>query len=225
MYNLSYPLALLLTTAGFATCGRLSWAPVEPTTPSRPAARHAPWYKQIILLLIALANAAMRAVPTLTLDLHALSARGATKIAHDAALVHADGGRTAPCAPSPTLVAGLLAAAGAQGLDIRALARYHARRERDAPPLSRLHTQIAAAECSLVWQVLHRVPALYDGDVKGSPRPTECVVPAARLEQWLGEERLPDGWWDSAGVRPARSIGILHTRVLANQIERLGRAQ
>ncbi|KJA22612.1 hypothetical protein HYPSUDRAFT_642555 [Hypholoma sublateritium FD-334 SS-4] len=234
VYNLSYPLALLLTTGGFATCGRLSWAPADRTTPSWPPARHAPWPTRIALLLVALAKTALRAVPTLTLDLNALSARGAAKIAHDAALVHADGGRTAPCAPSPPLVARLLACAGAQGLGLHELARYHAGRERDAPPLSGLHAQIAAAECSLVWQVLHYcppsalAPVPREGEKKeaGDTLETaECVVSASRLEQWLGEERLPDGWWEPAGVRPAQTIGVLQTRSLANRIEKLGQAQ
>ncbi|KJA22609.1 hypothetical protein HYPSUDRAFT_642519 [Hypholoma sublateritium FD-334 SS-4] len=220
VYNLSYPLALLLTAAGFATCGRLSWAPAQRTTPSWPAA----WPTRIVRLIVALANTVLRAVPTLRLDLNALAARGAAKIAHDAALVHADGGRSAPCAPAASLLAGLLACAGAQGLGLRALARYHARRERDAPPLSGLHTRIAAAECSLVWQVLRQRA----GSTMGSgdtPELARCVVPASRLEQWLGEERLPDGWWEPAGVRPVKTIGILQTRSLANRIEKLGRAQ
>lgn len=230
VYNLSYPLALLLTAAGFATCGRLSWASAQHTTPSWPAVRDAAWPTRTIRLLVTLANIVLRVVPAVRLDLNALAARGSAKIAHDAALVHADGGSTAPCTPAASLLAGLLACAGAQGLGLRALARYHAGRERDAPPLSRLHAQIAAAECSLVWQVLRSCPssALGVSNMKGArraPVSPGCVVPASRLEQWLGEERLPEGWWEPAGVRPVQTIGIVQTRSLANQIEKLGRAQ
>ncbi|KAJ7194985.1 Chloroperoxidase [Mycena pura] len=135
VYNLSFPLALLLTVGAFLTCAKFSvnrswsWLPVSVA-----------W----------------------TLDLADLSARGWDKIAHDAALVHVSG---APLhAPDPALLADLLAAARAQpkqGLTLRGLAEVHTARVRALPPrrpLSSLHAQIAAGECALAWLVM-RHPA------------------------------------------------------------------
>lgn len=41
------------------------------------------------------------------------------------------------------------------------------------------------------------------------------------MEQWFGEERLPDGWWGADGVRPVRAIGVLKARRMANLIDEL----
>jgi hypothetical protein len=48
-------------------------------------------------------------------------------------------------------------------------------------------------------------------------------VPISRLEQWFGEERLPDNWWnsDGSGVRPKKTVGLVETRKLANFIGQL----
>jgi hypothetical protein len=47
-------------------------------------------------------------------------------------------------------------------------------------------------------------------------------VPLARLEEWLGEERLPSDW-----PRPQRTIGLLETRhkavEVADAMKKLGK--
>ncbi|KAJ7191656.1 Chloroperoxidase [Mycena pura] len=139
VYNLSLPLALLPTLAGFLTCAKLSVNPAE--------------YRRWSWLPVSVAW---------TLDLADLSARGWAKLAHDASLVHPSG--IPSHAPDPALLADLLATARAQpnqGLTFRELVAVHAARLRTLSPrhpLSTLHARIAAAECAIAWLVM-RHPA------------------------------------------------------------------
>ncbi|KAJ7156153.1 hypothetical protein C8R46DRAFT_1294635 [Mycena filopes] len=135
VYNLSLPLALLLTLVGFLTCAKFNFSF------TRPECRGWNWR------------------PTLswTLDLADLSARGPTKIAHDGSLVHASG---APSnAPDPALLAAFLAAAAHSpstetgGLTLPDLAALHAANTRDLK-LSAFHEQVALGECGLGWLVM-----------------------------------------------------------------------
>ncbi|KAJ7657778.1 Chloroperoxidase [Mycena polygramma] len=202
VYNLSLPLALLLTVAGFLTCGKLSLqlrtpstsSPSSPTTPSR-------WRPSI----------------SWTLDLADLSARGWNKIAHDASLVHASG--IPSHAPDPALLSDLFSAAAHplphagpqpedEGITLRGLADVHAARERGLPhPLGGVHEQIALGECALGWLVLRD--------------PATGAVDLDTLKRWFGEERLPEGWWECR--RPVNSVGLVLARKTAGEVQRLAR--
>ncbi|KAH9941300.1 Cloroperoxidase [Epithele typhae] len=110
-----------------------------------------------------------------TLDLHALARHGgAFALEHDASLVHAaaadddDGTPAAPFAPVA--------------------------RQAVARPLGAVHARASRLELSLLFEVFG-VESWGDGEAKelgaadGLKR-----VPKAYLKQWMGKERLPDGW-------------------------------
>ncbi|KAG5641218.1 hypothetical protein DXG03_005752 [Asterophora parasitica] len=225
VYNLSLPLALLLTTFGYLTSGHFSFAaPLPPPTthaesedsdanrsyPSTPSISTALWHGDVKSCIPVL---------TWTLDLSSLCTRGALKITHDASLVHADSSSPASSSPDPELLAELLSLAHhassaatstdhePDGLTLADLGRLHAARQAALPPgreLNRLHEQVALGECGLAWCVMRGEPRSKNPGKETS----EGVIPIAALEQWFGEERLPEGWWDVGGARPERSIGI-----------------
>ncbi|KAK7055131.1 heme-HALOPEROXIDASE domain-containing protein [Favolaschia claudopus] len=190
VYNLSFPLALLLTLAGFLTCARLSIT--RPTSKAELSSTFdpLPWLSV-----------------SWTLNLSDLSARGWNKIAHDASLVHPSG--VPSHAPDPALVSDLLASAHRaepHGLTLDALAAIHARRERGiAQPLSSFHEQIAQGESALAWLVLQN--------------PSTGAIDEDTLRRWFGEERLPEGWWESR--RPVVPVGLTLSRRTAEQVQRL----
>ena len=100
------------------------------------------------------------------------------------------------------------------GLSLIDFARYHAQREVAAPgKLRNIHEQIAVGEGALTWLVLR--------GSESSVEYSKDIVPTERLRQWLGEERLPDGWWDPHGVRPSCTIGLWRARHVANLVETL----
>jgi hypothetical protein len=130
---------------------------------------------------------------SLHLDLEDLARHN--RIEHDASLVHADtpkGDKYAPTAVDGTLLEGMLARCPASGMGFDDFARLRAEREtatkRDEQ-LDGLHRTLGAAEAVLILNTL---------------RDESGTVPKARLEQWLGEERFPDGW-----QRPAKEQGFL----------------
>ncbi|GLB44255.1 putative peroxidase, family 2 [Lyophyllum shimeji] len=223
VYNLSFPLALLLTTVGYITCGTVCLFPP-----------HAPHDDEPRGVLAAIT----RFLPCPTLNLASLSAQGPLKIAHDASLVHADDASS--CAPDPALVTQLLCLAyypptashasvggrsgqpSAQtqadaekekwhaGLTLADLGRLHAAREAAEPhALNRLHEQVALGECGLAWCVMRE---------RRTGKADEDPIPPAALEQWFGEERLPDGWWDVGGGRPVRTVGLLEAARRAKEV-------
>ena len=67
-----------------------------------------------------------------------------------------------------------------------------------ATPLGHLHAEIAAGESALTWLLMK--------DGRGE-------VPLERLEQWYGEERIPDGWKKPAGI-----VGLLEARGNAKNV-------
>ncbi|KAJ7585140.1 Chloroperoxidase, partial [Mycena floridula] len=147
-----------------------------------------------------------------TLDLASLSAFGHTKIAHYASLVHPN---HPSHAPGPDLVKDVLERAQHRyrpdGLNIGDLAALRVTREAALlPPMKMdpLHIQIALGESSLAWLVMRE--HVQNGD--------EDVIPAKRVEQWFGEERLPDGWWEQ--VRPKKTIGLLDARKKAGEVQK-----
>ncbi|KAJ7055633.1 Chloroperoxidase [Mycena amicta] len=131
IYNLSMPLALLLTISGFVTCGKLQW--------SSPFNSEGAWRWPI----------------SWTLSLANLAKRGRTKIAHEASLVHSSAVPTH--APHPALVQNLLSIAESEdGLSLLALAKIHASRVRAlGHKLDGCHEQVAAGESALAWLVMH----------------------------------------------------------------------
>ncbi|KAG6901458.1 hypothetical protein C0995_011614 [Termitomyces sp. Mi166 len=201
VYNLSFPLAMLLTTVGYFTCGTLALFPTEPSPP----------HDKTLLTTIT----RFLPCPSWTLDLASLCTTGPYKIAHDASLVHKYVPRSAA---DPALVAQLLTLAHhthpsynmtsipikskyQDGLTLCDLGCLHAEREDALPPthkLNKLHEQVALGECGLAWCVMRT----HDEDAE------QGVIPARVLEQWFGEERLPDGWWDVGGSRPISEVGL-----------------
>jgi hypothetical protein len=159
--------------------------------------------------------------PTWTINLASLSERGPTKIAHDSSFVHPDSKRST--SPDPTLLADLLQFASyaneTPGLTLSDLGRLHAKREVSSNrPLSLLHKQIALGECGLTW-LLMRENTTVSGYYTEGARETESIIPLARLEQWFGEERLPDNWWEC--VRPIERVGLRETRRRAKYVARV----
>ncbi|KAJ7030091.1 hypothetical protein C8F04DRAFT_1187054 [Mycena alexandri] len=201
VYNLSLPLAFLLTLVGFLTCAKFSLrlrahTPLSsPSSLSQRAQQLCRGHRWRISL-------------SWTLNLADLSARGWTKIAHDGSLVHASG---APShAPDPALLSNFLAAAAAEsspreetGLTLNALAAIHATR---AQHLNSFHEQIASGECALGWLVMRN--------------PKTGVIDLETLKEWFGLERLPEGWWD---MRPARPVGLVEARKTAGEVQRLAK--
>ncbi|EIN14758.1 heme-thiolate peroxidase [Punctularia strigosozonata HHB-11173 SS5] len=128
------------------------------------------------------------------------------RIEHDASLVHADapkGARYAPTAVDPALLSDVLARCPPQGMGLEDLCEVRAAREtanaRDAR-LDGLHRTLGAAEAVFLYNTLK--------DASGG-------VPRDRLEQWLGEERFPDGW-----TRPEQEQGFLALHHEANKVKK-----
>ncbi|KAH0579604.1 hypothetical protein H2248_002456 [Termitomyces sp. 'cryptogamus'] len=204
VYNLSFPLAMLLTTVGYITSGTLSLLPAKQSELS---------HNDTLLTIIT----RFLPHPSWTLNLASLCITGPYSIAHDASLVHKD---VPGSMADPALVAQLLTLAHHKqsspyntslsipikskyrdGLTLCDLGCLHAEREDALPPthkLNKLHEQVALGECGLAWCVMRT----HDED------PEQGTIPVRVLEQWFGEERLPDGWWDVGGGRPVREVGL-----------------
>ncbi|KAI3608781.1 hypothetical protein WG66_003754 [Moniliophthora roreri] len=128
-------------------------------------------------------------------DLASLSQFGPLRIAHQASSAHSD---VPSHTPDPALVQDLLSRARQNpsgGLDLRDLAATRVDREAQCPKLDGLHEEIACGESALAYLTL---------------KAEEAVIPSRRIQQWFGEERLPDGWWQN--VRPRQIIGLAETR-------------
>ncbi|KAI0742866.1 Cloroperoxidase [Daedaleopsis nitida] len=181
VYNVSSPVAMGLSLGGLVLCGRKK--------PGLTFARE--------------------------LDLHDLARHNF--IEHDGSLVHADApnpeDKFAPTAVEPALLRQLLDI-NTGDLTLHDLCRFQL--ERHAPHASRtmdtLHARFAKGEVALLYEVLSMAPsdAPRTDSAKTEERLEPRVVPKRFLEQWLGEERLPDGW-----KRPAQELGFpaLHARV------------
>ena len=139
-------------------------------------------------------------------------------IAHDGSLVHPDGKPST--APDPTYLKNLLLQASTArnskgdlkgGLDFFDIVRIRTEHvlSNVHPMLSAYHDQISLGECSLLWEVLRDREGTLDG-----------VLTTSRLQQWLGEERLPDGWWNS---RPKETVGLLRAMKTANEVAKLSK--
>ena len=137
----------------------------------------------------------------LRLDLDKLALHN--RIEHDASLVHGDaqpGHAEAPIPVNPELLQSFLSHANErEGLDLDAFAELRVDREaRLASPLDHLHSEIGTGEAALCWLLLKK------GDGQ---------VPLSTLEQWYGEERIPDGW-----TPPCKGIGLFDARQTASEV-------
>ncbi|KAJ3830496.1 Cloroperoxidase [Lentinula raphanica] len=189
VYNVSLALALMLTIPGFLLYAqvRLNWKSIG----SRGA-----W-----------------SVPVLsyTLTLSALASFGpGLKIAHRASLVHPDYPSEKP---EMSMVHGLLSAdSSLTGSDeergyftLHDLASLRVSRESSpSDKLDTIHEQVALGESSLTWLIFAKHVS-----ATGSPG-----IPLSYLEQWFGDERIPD-WW----TRPTETIGLIQARKLAQQVQ------
>jgi len=94
------------------------------------------------------------------------------------------------------------------GLTLRGLAAIHTSRERSLTrPLSGVHGQVALGECALGWLVMRN--------------PATGVIDLRTLEQWFGEERLPDEWWECR--RPVKPVGLLLAQKTAGEVQCLAK--
>lgn len=215
VYNLSYPLAVLLAIGGFLTAGKLSSPKPAFEFPHSSSPRS--WVQTLISLPLVVIWALLSLLPTFTLDLGSLSQHGRWKIAHDASFVHPNGKPST--APDPTLVQNLLEYADKTGggFSLHDVVKFHLTRVNSTTQsLDNLHSQIAIGECALTWIMLRAPgsgPAISGGG----------FIPVSRLGQWFGEERLPDNWWneDEHGVRPKTIVGLVGTRRLAGYMSHL----
>lgn len=156
-----------------------------------------------------------------SLDLHQLAKHGL--IEHNGSLVHDDArphDAYAPTTVDPALVAQLLAVTPAPGLSMHDFAKARALRDSSIPtPLDGIHAEIARGEAALTIQTF----GSHYGDIRGNLDHVEGAVSKAFLEQWLGQERLPDGWH-----KPEIAIGLVGTasqsRRIAQMIRQIGTA-
>jgi hypothetical protein len=128
-------------------------------------------------------------------------------IEHDASLTHADalpGARYAPVAVDKELVQCMLDTShpGSDVLTFDELVTVRANRDAKLRrPFTRAHGIIARGEIALTVQTL--------GDEEGN-------MPKKDIEQWFGQERLPEGW-----TKPATTIGIWITTRISNWVGEL----
>ncbi|PPR00770.1 hypothetical protein CVT26_012396 [Gymnopilus dilepis] len=233
VYNLSYALAGFLTLVGFLTCGRLSFG--KGMSLAGETHVKSTWLLYLLCPFLLVLDLYAAYGPRFVLDLCSLSCRGHTKISHDGSFVHPN--CVSSTAPLPTLVGGLLDFASTtrnldgrprDGLGLIDIAHFHAHRLKNTPTaLNNIHSEVALGECALTWEVL-RGHQCYDGPSDHDHNAClkdylDGVIPRTRLEQWFGEERLPDGWWDFQGVRPTTTVGLVKVKILANSIRSLAR--
>eukprot|EP00919_Chromeraceae_sp_WS-2016_P055250 GHVR01131254.1.p1 GENE.GHVR01131254.1~~GHVR01131254.1.p1 ORF type:complete len:225 (+),score=17.56 GHVR01131254.1:33-707(+) len=135
------------------------------------------------------------------LDLDALAMHN--RIEHDASMVHANtqpGHKRAPTLVDPKLLHSFLDQADAhKGLSLADLAKVRIAREaRLSRPLDVIHSEVGMGEAALCWLIL---------------KEKNGRIPLSTLEQWFGEERIPDAW-----SRPRDEIGLLEARETANEV-------
>ncbi|KAF8583387.1 heme-thiolate peroxidase [Ramaria rubella] len=140
-----------------------------------------------------------------TIDLHDLARHG--RIEHDGSLAHADaapGAVFAPTTPDLKVLNALTTQAETQetNLNLEDLARVRRASdmslESQGRPLDSFHSEITRGEIALILLVMG------DG----------TQVSIQRLKQWMGEDRLPDGW-----TRPQKTRGLLETIWTARKVK------
>ncbi|KAJ3872976.1 hypothetical protein F5051DRAFT_338425 [Lentinula edodes] len=211
VYNISLPLALLLSIPGFLI------------------------YAQWQMCWVSESESSLR-IPSLpsisyTLTLSSLSSFGpGLKIAHRASLVHPN--YPSQC-PDQGMVEEVLKSktesgrAGGEGLSLEDLARLRVSRERVSESdlesercrLDRVHEQVALGESALTWLLFaQQVPMSESSAMSSSSSLSSSSsppsIPLSYFSQWFGEERIPDGW-----TRPAKMIGLLDARKVAGVVQ------
>ncbi|EIW61336.1 Cloroperoxidase [Trametes versicolor FP-101664 SS1] len=129
------------------------------------------------------------------LNLHDLAAHNLVE--HDGSLVHADtseGQKYAPTNVDPALLRQLLDTSSTGYLSLKDLTQAQVSRQAASPPLHALQSIVSKGELDLIMEVfgIHASETLVPNAEETVH--DELVVPKSFLEQWLGEERLPDGW-------------------------------
>ncbi len=124
-------------------------------------------------------------------------------IEHDASLTRANAlpdGRYAPVAVDKRLLQHLLdSSKNRDYITFEDLVRVRATRNQTLyKPLSTIHDAISRGEVALAVQTL--------GDHEGR-------ISKKFIEEWFGEERLPEGW-----LKPAITTGLLSTARIANRV-------
>ncbi|KAI0677110.1 Cloroperoxidase [Trametes maxima] len=133
------------------------------------------------------------------LNLHDLAVH--SLVEHDGSLVHADapqGAKFAPTDVDHALLRQLLDTSPTDYLSLRDLTQAQVTRQAASPPLHALQSIVSKGELDLIMEVFG-VRGTEDATKSLVPSADgalgdELVVPKTFLEQWLGEERLPDGW-------------------------------
>jgi len=170
VYNLSWPLAFLLSLGGVLTCGSLR---------------------------------------TLRVDLAQLALHN--KIEHDASLVHDNvhtSQKYAPTSVDTTLLQDMLSeSSDGNVLSLTDLGKIRGKRNKEAlngKPLDSVHGFLANAESALLNLSL------------GGQETNKDDVPCKWAKEFLGEERLPEGW-----NTPTQTISIPRAVSLASTIKKL----
>ncbi|KAJ3780760.1 hypothetical protein GGU10DRAFT_414681 [Lentinula aff. detonsa] len=193
VYNISLPLALMLTVPGFLIYARFqlhwnssaSFSDTESISKSFPSISY-------------------------SITLSSLASFGpGLKIAHRASLVHPDYPSEKP---DTNMLHGFLNYARLSDeqrgcFTIHDLASFRVSRESNLQgpnKLDGIHEQVALGESSLTW-------LLFAKQISSSTSPE---ISLSYLEQWFGEERIPDGW-----TRPTETIGLINARKVAGQVQ------
>ncbi|KAF7793685.1 hypothetical protein EIP86_004800 [Pleurotus ostreatoroseus] len=138
------------------------------------------------------------------MDLHDLAKHN--KIEHDNSQCHRDSGPGelfAPCRADRALLDHFLDVTSKDYFTILDFARARIQRAREnRKSLNLVHRIIAHGEASLTLCVLGKAQKAEDEGIAIFPK----VVPRSFIEQWYGDERLPDGW-----QRPDAVVGFGYT--------------
>ncbi|KII90224.1 hypothetical protein PLICRDRAFT_107685 [Plicaturopsis crispa FD-325 SS-3] len=196
------------------------------------AIRHVYNFSLPLALLVALAGVVLCGHGLLPRRVHLEELAAHNVIEHDASFAHADappGSRRAPVTVDAPLLRSLLRHAHTHlGMGLCELARARFERLAQAPrPLDLLHAHISFAEAALIW-LTHKGAGsqgmlLVDVD---DPAVMHNVAPVHALQQWLGEDRLPDAWQKGGEWRrPESQVGLLETIKVSHavhmEVERL----
>ncbi|RDX55470.1 Cloroperoxidase [Lentinus brumalis] len=150
----------------------------------------------------------------LVLDLHELAKHNAVE--HDGSLVHADtapGDVYAPTTVDPVLLRHLLETSTTDSLTRRDLCRAQLTRQAASRPLSSAQSFVSKGELDLIYQVF----GIRSSEHTGPPAEgDELVVPKSFLREWLGDEKLPEGW-----NGPLRDVGLLELIGQVREIEKV----
>ena len=128
------------------------------------------------------------------LDLHDLAKHNV--IEHDGSLVHDDtasGETFAPTGVDLSLLRQLLDTSDSDYLTLEDLCRAQVVRQEASHPIGSVPAFVSKGELDLIYEVFGVVRDPKD-DPEAAANDGKLVVPKSYLEQWLGQEKLPDGW-------------------------------